>query len=151
MTRSRWRWLAPLPFLATIALVGWNIASVPIRGGLTSELLTGLIAFLSVLAFAAIGSYLAFRLPDNVIGWLMTVYALVFAFQLWSEAAVDEGLLSVSAEQWAAWLGSFTWAVNGITITVLIPLLFPNGRLPSPKVALGLVDGRSQLRSHICG
>jgi hypothetical protein len=93
-------------------------------------------------AFAGVGALIALRQPGNVVGWLLLVVALTFAFGEVSEAYVgvpsNAGRVTVavvSAPMTNLW---FTLAL------VFLPLLFPHGDLPSsrwrPVLWLGATD-----------
>ena len=92
-----------------------------------------LVDILGVLAFASpalVGGYLVWRLPDNAVGWILAGFGLVFTLGVIGEtiAITDNPLAS-----WGAWLGSWQWATGMLLILVLLPLRFPDGRLPSPR------------------
>lgn len=127
------RTLIAIPFLGTIALLSWNLMTVPIEFEASSEFFAGLIAFLSALMFCLVGSYLAIRLPHNAVGWVMAGYGFLFALGVTTEGAAAAGVLSTFGAQWAAWVDSWLWALTGGFVTVLLPLLFPDGRLPSRR------------------
>lgn len=94
---------------------------------------SNLIWAMSILAFAAVGSVVASRRPDNRIGWLLSTGALLVSAGLLS---VEYATRAVVAGEWpgqetAAWLGMVLFALG---VTLLLPataLHFPDGRLPS--------------------
>ena len=132
MTTPRGRWVVFLPFLGAITAIIVNIAVIPSGGESSTELAAGLVAFLSALSFAFIGGYLAFRLPRNVVGWLMAAYGVLFAIVLSAESLAATSSV-VWIKEWSAWFGSWAWALTGSIVTVLLPLMFPDGRLPSRR------------------
>jgi hypothetical protein len=132
MRISGWRWLALLPFLGTVAALVLNVTVFPFDEETSTEFVAGLVAFLSALSFASIGGYLAFRLPRNSVGWLMSVYGFVFAGILSSESVAATSSM-VSIREWMAWFSSWAWALTGAIVTILLPLLFPDGRLPNHR------------------
>jgi hypothetical protein len=114
-------------------LLTWNLVTVPIEFEASSEFFAGLVAFLSALTFSLVGTYLALRLPHNLVGWVMAAYGFFFTFGVSTEGAVTAGVLSRGSAQWAAWVDSWLWALTGGFVTVLLPLLFPDGKLPSRR------------------
>ena len=132
MKTSGWRWLALFPILGTVAALVLNIFVLPADEESAAELVAGLIAFLSALSFASIGGYLAFRLPRNSVGWLMAAYGFIFALVLTSETLAATSSV-VWIREWLAWFASWAWAVTGAIVTILLPLLFPDGSLPSRR------------------
>jgi hypothetical protein len=87
----------------------------------------GLIAFVSP---ALVGAYLIWRLPRNAIGWTLAGFGLTFTLGVMGEtiALTDQPLAS-----FGAWLSTWAWAGSMVLILVLLPLLFPEGRLPSSR------------------
>jgi hypothetical protein len=87
-------------------------------------------------AFVVVGALVASRQPRNAVGWLFIaapMFAMVGAFSeeyAFRAFIVDDGDLPLAL--FFAWLASWTWfpALGAIG---LIPLLFPDGRLPGPR------------------
>jgi hypothetical protein len=86
--------------------------------------------------FAVVGLVLALRRPRHAIGWLFIAMGLVaavaaFAFEYAAYAyATAPGSLPAAA--WLAWVAYWTWLLNVPALAALL-LLFPDGRLPSPR------------------
>jgi class 3 adenylate cyclase len=86
--------------------------------------------------FAVVGLVLALRRPGHAIGWLFVAMGLVaavaaFAFEYAAYAyATAPGSLPAAA--WLAWVAYWTWLLNLPALAALL-LLFPDGRLPSPR------------------
>jgi signal transduction histidine kinase len=83
------------------------------------------------LLFPIVGLALATRRPENALGWLMLVIGVV-AFQFpsgYGDYAIVAGLPGAS---WALASTTWTWVpVIGLA-GIFVPLLFPDGHLPSP-------------------
>ena len=84
----------------------------------------------------ALGLAITFRQPRNAVGWIFLVsgacagsYELA---QMYSAYAyfVHPGL---PGGEWAAWLGSWLWLPTTGLIPTFLFLVFPDGRLPSPR------------------
>jgi hypothetical protein len=92
------------------------------------------IGIVTAVGMAVLGALIASRRPANPIGWLMvTSSALlgIFSFtQQYAPLAAREGLPGLGLASWLA-----TWTnLPGIAITIIfVFLLFPDGRLPSPR------------------
>jgi hypothetical protein len=90
-----------------------------------------------ILTFSTVGALVASYRPDNAIGWLFLCGAFVWIVgELTLEYGVyalitDPGALPLGV--WAVWFGAWArgigWSLN---VTFLL-LLFPTGRLPSPR------------------
>jgi hypothetical protein len=92
---------------------------------------------LAVLCMATVGSILSIRVPANLVGWLLLVSAVVLGAQFlgltyaeWSRTYFD-GSLAFTAV--AAWIYSNLFTVPVLIMVVGIPLIYPNGRLLSPR------------------
>jgi hypothetical protein len=81
--------------------------------------------------YAVVGAMVAVREPRNAVGWLMLVIAVSFAFQSLVDvyvAHVDRPFVTA-----AAWVSNSIWYLWLYLSTVMLPLLFPDGRLISPR------------------
>jgi hypothetical protein len=87
-------------------------------------------------AYSIVGALVASRRPGNPIGWVLCAIGLSWgAAHLNSEYATYALLAapgSLPAGEVAAWIYSWLW-VPGLGLIVFLALLFPNGRLPSPR------------------
>jgi hypothetical protein len=104
------------------------------RTGIEIPLTFAFTAF--VLGFATVGALVASRHPTNAVGWVMCATGLAFltggVSGSFSEYAAHTGSL-VGADRYVAWLSLWTWGLGaGLPITFGL-LLFPDGRLPSPR------------------
>ena len=80
--------------------------------------------------FAVVGALIASRQPANAIGWLLLAVALAFAI-----GDAIEGYCATSSDPApvAMWLDDWFSNVWIVLVGVWIPLLFPDGRLPSRR------------------
>ncbi|MGH3367056.1 MAG: hypothetical protein ACRDOY_07625 [Nocardioidaceae bacterium] len=86
-----------------------------------------IIGFLS-LGYAVVGALAISRQPGNAVGWLLFVIALAFEIQV----SVDAYLATPSTPPGASvagWLTSWLWIVWLYFAAILLPLVFPDGRL----------------------
>ncbi len=146
---DRYKWLRRLswlPLVLTLALLILDVTANPITAEETlTELLTSFAALAAVLGFVVVGFYLSHRLPANAVGWVLAGFGLFFTFTFVLEDAVAKSMVSGSAREWVAWGSSWTWVISGALLAIYLPLLFPDGRLPSnqwrwlPRVAGGAI------------
>src|ERR687893_1754437 len=91
---------------------------------------------LLAVGYSTVGAVVASRRPGNPIGWVLCAIGLSWgAAHLNSEYATYALLAapgSLPAGEVAAWIYSWLW-VPGLGLIVFLALLFPNGRLPSPR------------------
>src|SRR6185437_10377082 len=98
----------------------------------------GLYSLLSVgvLAYAGAGGLIARRVPGNAIGWLLGLAGLTLTVAMLTEQYAFYGLATAAGAVPAARVaGSLSSAAVVVTIFLLfvLVLLFPDGRLPSPR------------------
>ena len=127
---ARWPWFA-LTIFFVIAIVG--LVVVAVNGGSLAEQVPFVITFAM---FGIVGSLIASRDRRNVIGSLMLYASLVTAwgflcseFATWFASRGDGGVLAAVL----ALFGSFTWLFGILPTLFLLPLLFPDGHLPSRR------------------
>ncbi|HEX2291375.1 MAG TPA: hypothetical protein VHH53_14560 [Pseudonocardiaceae bacterium] len=135
-TRVRLAWA--LGALAVIVVVATLLLILQARGAqLPPGFRTaGIVETLQFLGPAIVGAVLAARRPANPIGWLLlglglcfALYPLVVMYVTTALVVVPGGLPGV---RWVAWVGNWIWVPAHGCIALLF-LLFPNGRLLSPR------------------
>src|SRR3712207_1972625 len=86
--------------------------------------------------YSTVGAVVASRLAESPIGWLFCAIGLTFGVSHFSAEYAAYDLLAPSRSlpggEAFAWLTSWVW-VGGLGLIVFLDLLFPNGRLPSPR------------------
>jgi len=123
VTAARLAWTLWAAFVALIGLTLWQIA----RGtGDDDE------AFALLLAgYATVGALIAARRPRNAVGWLLLAIAITFGAQAFGETYVGDpdnpGRAAIG------WTATCLWHVWFALTGIFLPLVFPDGRLPSPR------------------
>ena len=146
MTTGTARWLAGGPLVLTVAAL-----TVSAGFGVAAGDLMDAFAFAPLLlAFAAVGAIVATHRPANPIGWLFLAEGLGFALGVatdtYARYATREGVVAPPSVAWAVWLGTILGELA--FLFALAVLLFPDGRLPSPRwrvVAWLIVAGEALL------
>jgi hypothetical protein len=91
---------------------------------------------LLAVGYSTIGAVAASHRPKNPVGWVLCSIGLLWGVAHFSSEYATYALLAapgtlVGAEA-AAWIYSWVW-VPALGVIVFLPLLFPNGRLPSAR------------------
>jgi hypothetical protein len=94
-----------------------------------------LLADVAVLVMATVGTLLAIRIPGNAIGWLLLVAAICLGIENFGISYMNLSL-RVAAGTFpgtaaAAWL--YVLFDPGLAAILMIPLVYPDGRLLSPR------------------
>ena len=90
------------------------------------------------MTFPTVGALIASRRPENPIGWIFCAVGLVFGIGIFAESyagySLHVSLGPLPGVQYAAWFS--TWASFPIWFlaATMLYLLFPDGRLPSPRL-----------------
>jgi hypothetical protein len=121
-----------------VADLAWLIASlvlIPEQPSLPP--LAIVILILMVASFGLVGSLVVTRRPRNPVGWILWVTATVVTVSMagqdyasYSVAAFEASLPGTLA---LAWLSGIGFVPALATVVVFVPLLFPDGRLLSPR------------------
>jgi signal transduction histidine kinase len=129
--RARWPWIV-LAFFFALAIVGTTLVAVN-RESL-AEQVPFVIAFTM---FGIVGALLSSRAPGNRIGGLLlygaTATAIAFTSGELMTYLVRHGVTEGFAVVAAAILSNLGWMLGIIPVLVFLPLLFPDGRLPSRR------------------
>lgn len=116
-----------LPWLILV-FVGCSIVAVVALGSSMDAAAFAAVAF--ILGYGAVGALLASRLPQHPIGWLLLAASALFSMGgllvTYGERARSPSPLTVIGGDWSFGVG--------VTIaSTFVLLLFPTGRLPSPR------------------
>ncbi len=113
---------------AAAASIAWPPADVPPAG---------MVAFyLFVVTAGGVGALVAVRQPQNVIGWILWALGAVVAMVVISLSYIDTSTLRASGT-WPGtailgWAMSWSLPPTLAAVVLVVPLVFPDGRLPSP-------------------
>src|SRR5207302_10712811 len=90
-----------------------------------------------ILAFATVGALIAWSQPRNRIGWFLIATGIAATFlslpKFYAGLSIDLGWRWLPAPEWLYWVGQFSWIVVVELFLVLLPLYYPDGRLPGRR------------------
>ncbi|HEU5034846.1 MAG TPA: hypothetical protein VFT62_08845 [Mycobacteriales bacterium] len=121
--------VAAVPAVIMLASI---VASVPAVVSLGLSL-DDVVLWPAITAFICCGWLLAARRPANAVGWLLLMTAAGLNFLPWSVLSAWLLEHGVSAAKWSAGLSGASFVLNVGGLGLLLPLLFPDGRLPSQR------------------
>jgi hypothetical protein len=133
--RRRLPWL--LAGLATVLVVPGSAASTAIDWKDAADLPFGFVFALAGVASAATGAVVATRVPGNAVGWIILAMGLgtgvLLAFGAYGEAGTLTDVGPLPGDEYALWLSGWTGIPTFFGLTGFLLLLFPTGRLLSPR------------------
>jgi hypothetical protein len=148
-------WLAWSLMVLSVVLVVGGIALALMTRSTTPERpyygpVDAVFNLATALTFSVVGAIIASRQPRNAIGWLLCGVGLVMAINSlaggYAEYHLSGGSALGSLAETAAWFSSWSWSILVYVPTSFLLLLFPGGRLPSPRwrpvawcAAIGLI------------
>lgn len=125
-------WALGLPTL--LLLGGGTLAHVASGGDIGTTSVALPIAGITSLSM---GGVLVTRLPQHRVGWLLWIIGMSIAITVVTQALADRGLNgapgSVPGAVWFAWVSSWAGELALFVPLILLPLLYPTGRPPSPR------------------
>jgi len=129
----------------TATRLAWSLGAVCVAatiGGIVLADLNGHLHLweaaiaVALLSYPVVGALIAARQPHNLVGWVLCAAGLCSSLGLASDAYGDYALVtapgSLPGGVWVALAGTLWFAPFFTLVVVLLPLLFPTGRLLSP-------------------
>ena len=133
----------------TLAPLAWFICSISVAlgiGAIFLALLNGGFSLLegdavsaeAAITFPLVGALIASNRPRNAVGWIFCGIGLSQGMVELTYQYAQYGFVtdpgSLPGAGVATWLGGWTWMPGGFgSLLTFLPLLFPNGRLPSSR------------------
>ncbi|HEX2155409.1 MAG TPA: hypothetical protein VHS79_00260 [Actinomycetes bacterium] len=134
----RWTWAAwallAVWTASVVALVTLSVANGTFAPDAFTDSLPLLLAFA---AFLVVGALVVGHRPGNAVGWIFAAIALLAVTAALAEEYAVYGVVtrpgSLPGPRYAGWFSSWAWYPTIALALLFTPLLFPTGRLPSPR------------------
>ena len=134
---NRWRWVAWSMLAVFIVSVVFATILGVADGSLQQDPAGFVVYVLGFGAFMVVGALVVAHRPGNPIGWIFSSIALLAFTGGLAAEYVTYALVtrpgSLPGATFAAWYASWTWYPTLALAVVFTPLLFPTGRLLSPR------------------
>jgi hypothetical protein len=135
MSQRKAPWLIWSLWLLGLLISAWTL--VFLYRNNPSTIAIGVFSVLVELTFLTVGLLIVARRPENLIGWLLLVGSL---FEMSGTLALEYAVFALVIApgtlhwgNWAAWFGDWARSVGFYLEIPFVLLLFPDGRLPSPR------------------
>jgi hypothetical protein len=120
-----------LAWLLWVAILAAFVGGVVLSGRADEDGEGSAVAYtVFLLAFATMGALIASRRPGNPIGWILLGAGASYAI---GGLAIDDSPGGSSLPPLVMWLGTWVWMAGIGPAATFGLLLFPDGRLPSPR------------------
>jgi hypothetical protein len=131
-------WLAWLLFLVCLVLAGLAIVLAAKRDRSLGDLVADILPAVTwTIAFSLVGAVIAARRPRHRLGWIFCVVGLSHGLVTFTNEYAVHALWtspgSLPGGPFMAWMTKWVWAGSMPVVLTFVPLLFPDGRLPSPR------------------
>lgn len=118
---------------AAVVFAGSAIWLQVLRQGASLRLVEDALFASIFLSMGTVGALIVGRQPRNAVGWILLGAAVLPALAFLGEmyARYGQTVAPLPGIAWAWWLGDWPW-IGILSMVALLPLLFPDGRVPSP-------------------
>ncbi len=126
--------LVLLVYVAGISANGWLERRLDLQSEHSAE---DMVLFVGFSLFAAVGSLLLAKRPENPVGWIISANALIVgifpACESYAAYVMSTSGHPDALAVFGVWANSWYWYLLIALTFIYLPLLFPDGRLPSRR------------------
>jgi hypothetical protein len=131
----------PLPAFAVMALTVLGLAGlvllIPRNPDFGQDAVGSIVLLLGFVAFGLVGMLILWQRPGNSLGWIMSAVGLLACWGVLADTYADIGISAGRGSelllQISIWVSLWYWYPLLGLILLFTPLLFPDGRTPSPR------------------
>jgi hypothetical protein len=132
-----------------VSIVVWTVSAIAVVLVLLNQTgtadLNGTVSNLAPALELAVGAMLVIRVPRNRVGWLLWLGGVLIAISIGTGGIAVDGLVTspgkIPGAIWLAWLSGVTGYPGFVIAAGFLPLVYPSGRLPSPRWRAVVVVG----------
>jgi signal transduction histidine kinase len=126
---ARWPWVL------LSAAIGWALVGMVLVALNDHSLASNATNFMAFMGMGVVGALISSRDRTNRIGLLLLWVSVTtaIAFTTWEASTYLADRTSTSSLGWLAWPGNTLWVVAIFPLLILLPVIFPDGHLPSPR------------------
>ena len=109
------------------------------------------LAPLATIELAIVAALILHRHPSHAVGWVAAAGSFSMSLSAFCGSYAAYSLTHghvLPAAGFAVWLRGWLWYPASLALFVVIPALFPDGRLPTPRWRP--IDGRPSVRTRRC-
>jgi hypothetical protein len=121
-------------------LAAWTASAVALlllsaaNGSLQRQSLADSVGLLlAFAAFMVVGALIVAHRPGNAVGWVFSAIGLLAVTGALAEEYAGYGTVTLPGGVLAGWYAGWAWYPTVALVVVYTPLLFPDGRPPSPR------------------
>ena len=127
------RWGPRLAIALTAVTVVMGVSGLLLKQELVRADLGGIPFF----AFGIVGAFVAAKQPRNPIGWIFMVVGAMPVVGFFSSAYASRAILAdpgaLPGGVYATWVSAWAWIPGVATLLTFALVMYPDGRLPSPR------------------
>jgi hypothetical protein len=131
----------PWPALAVLALTSAGLVGLvslaPGNPDFEQDVVGSIVLLLGFASFGLVGALIIWRRPGNALGWVMGAVGLLASWgplaDTYADVAYEAGRGSGALFSVSVWISLWYWYPLLGLIVLFTPLLFPDGRPPSPR------------------
>jgi hypothetical protein len=141
MSRRTAAWLAWSMWALSVVLFAPTVPlylASPTFGGIALRVVEILVTTALVLALSTMGALIAMRRSENRVGWILLVAGVAMGAALSTDGYAEFSLAAdpsgrLPGTEWMAWAAQWILVLGLGQVMAFLPLVFPNGRLPSHR------------------
>jgi hypothetical protein len=130
-------WAAFAVMALTVVGLAGLLLLAPRSSGFQQDVVGSIVLLLGFVAFGLVGMLILWQRPGNSLGWVMAAVGLIACWGVLADTYADFGNIAGRGSdllfQVSVWVSLWYWYPLLGLVLLFTPLLFPDGRTPSPR------------------